>query len=222
MVESMELFNSHLLIPTQPGYIPSPQQVIQFIKELFHFGAAPTDLSIRLRTLSGETSYARNPSTGEKIPLQRWTEPRLLKFEAISPAIEGVNDFVLTLSGEGPLPLPPFELYRRDGSGLALSDPYSCSVKFAVRSKPTQLSESWHEHCRTFLLPPEFAADACPHCGAIHSGEDEVQPKFWIEFGFEGAGLPSFKASPEPIHPQILASAEQIFDVSFIHGRFFN
>jgi hypothetical protein len=218
----MELFNAHLLIPTQPMFAPSAAQVAQFLEELIRLNAAPASASIRLRKLSGETGYATNANTGEKIPFPRWTAPHLLELPAIASTIGNVNDYVLSISGDAPLTLPPFELYRNSGSRLDPASPCNSTIRFLLRSNSHQLSESWHEHCRTFLLPPEQRGGVCDRCGAIHSEKTEVHARFWIEFIFEGAGLPGFKTTTEPIHPQVLAAAERIFATTFFHGRFFD
>jgi hypothetical protein len=221
-VKYKEMFNSHLLIPQKNGYTPTSNQIMSFLQELLRLGAAPKQPSISIRTLSGEISYSTNPNTGEKIPFPRWTPKQTIDQAATAPAIDKVNDYILFLDGDGPPALPPFDLYERGGSRFDPSKSYSFSVKLIARFEPIQLSEPWHEHLRTFWTPPGFTADICPRCGASHSPDGEIQPRFWIEFDFNEALLLDFTSDSLPIHPQILACAEQIFAVEFLHGRFFD
>lgn len=219
----MVLLDSHLLIPSEHDYAPSFKQVLAFFEHLIEMGVLSSQHSIRLRVPSGQDLYARNPLTGEKILIgKRLDDVAVSEFAEIGPHIVGRDYYVLALDGGIPVSSAPFALYEKDGTRPDSARICRMHVTCLQRDCRTQLSEPWHEHLRTFLLPMEKAANACERCGAIHNPEEEVQPRFWIEFSFGDLFVPGLKVSPYPIKPELLAETERIFATTFFHGRFFN
>jgi hypothetical protein len=220
---SADMFDSHLLIPNDPDYVPPSNRVLRFFQHLIETGVLSSPVGIQLRKPTDEDMFGRNPVTGEKILIgKRLEDVPVSEFAAIETNILGSDEYILRLRSTVPVSSTPFELYERDGTRADSAKTYRLEVVCRLRNHRTQLSESWHEHLRTFLLPLEKAANACPRCGAIHTPEEEVQPRFWIDFLFGRLYVSDLKMSSYPIQPRLLADTESFFGTTFFHGRFFD
>jgi len=218
----MILLNSHLLFPHEADYAPSPEQLLSFFNYLRDMGMLSMQSAVRLRIPTDEDIYARNPSTGEKICIgKRLQDIPVSVLGEIDDHIHRSVQYVVSVDNSAPAESFPFDLREKDGSHVDPAKDCNLHLTCVLRDRRTQLSESWHEHFRTFLVPQEKAANACERCGAIHTSEEEVQPRFWIEFSLGGALLPGFKDSAkEPMHLDVLTRIEGIFNTRFFHGRF--
>lgn len=178
-------------------------------------------MSIRLRDPSGEDMYARNSRTGEKILLgKRLKDVPVSVMTEIERPIQMSPQYVLSIRSSVPAGRVPFDILEKGRAKLDPSGACELQMRCILNDRRTQLSEPWHEHLRTFLLSKE-TENACERCGAIHTPEKEVQPRFWIEFSITDAFLPSFKDS-DPMRSEVLAGIEAIFDTQLFHGRFFD
>jgi hypothetical protein len=217
-------FNSHRLFPLASDYTPLPAQVLIFYRRLIEIGTLQSQPAISLRLPTQEEVYVRNARTGEEIAtgVKRMQKVPVSTFAQVEELIEGADQYILAAKGSCSEAGSSFDLREMNGSKADPSKPCDLTVKCIVRDRRTQLSEPWHEHLRHFLLPKEERAYACQDCGAIHEPEKEVQPRFWIEFIFGGAHLPSFNESATVFDPTIQEAAEQAFQAHFFHGRFFD
>ncbi|MGD0731125.1 MAG: hypothetical protein ABR956_07660 [Terracidiphilus sp.] len=182
------MFDTHLLIPSRTDYVPSSDQVLGFFQHLLKAGVLSSPPRIRLRMPTDEDVFARNPHTGKKIPLgKRLKDVPVAEFAAIEQHIVKGCYYILTLEGLGLVSSSPFELYEKD---CAKPDPariFRTSVKCLLRDRRTQLSEPWHEHARTFLLPMEKAKTHAP--GAAPS--IVLTKRFSQDFGSSSAATDS-------------------------------
>jgi hypothetical protein len=223
MPESMVLLSSHLLIPILPDFVPSSAKVHGFFDYLVDQGTLRQPIKMRLRVPSDEDLFVMNANTGERIVIgKRLRDIPVSTLAEIEERIHDSAHYVLALDSSVPVSAFPFDLREKDGAGADPSKVCELHLSCILRDRRNQLSEPWHEHLRTFLLPKEKAANACSRCGAIHTPEEEVQPRFWIQFDFGEVFFPGFKDSGEPMHPGTLDRIEQIFDTQFFHGRFFD
>jgi hypothetical protein len=222
--ETMILLKSHLLFPDEADYTPSLEQLLSLFHYLMDKGVFSARNAARLRIPTDEDIYARNPNTGEKICIgKRLQDIPVSVLAEIDEHIRGSLHYVVSIDNSAPAEILPFDLREKDGSKVDPTKHCRLHLTCALRDRRTQLSESWHEHFRTFLLPKQKATNACERCGAIHTPEEEVQPRFWIEFSFDGVFLPGFKdSSEEPMSPNVLLKVEAIFNTQFFHGRFFD
>jgi hypothetical protein len=216
------LFNSHLLIPHEPDYVPSPTQVHDFVDLLVDQGILVSPVEMRLRVPTDEDLTAKNPMTGESVVIgKRLQDIPVSTFAQIAEYLPTSATYVVSFDCSVRVAALPFDLLKKDGSLADKSSVCPLHLTCVLRDRRTQLSESWHEHLRRFLLPDAKAARACPECGAIHTPEEEVQPRFWIEFSFGDVFLPGFGDTVEPIHRGMLAQVEQTFATRFFHARFY-
>ena len=214
-------FTSHALFSNEPDFTPSSNQILEFFDYLSAVGVVSAPISIRLRIPSGEDMYARNPRTGEKISLgKRLKDVPVSGMTEIKDLIQASPQYALSIESSVPVRLIPFNILEKDGAKLDPSGACELQVKCLLNERRTQLSEPWHEHLRIFLLSKE-TENACERCGAIHTPEGEVQPRFWIEFSITDAFLPSFKDS-NFMRSEVLAGIEAVFDTQLFHGRFFD
>jgi hypothetical protein len=216
-------FDSQLLFPLSSDYTPIPAQVLRFFDRLIDIGTLARESAIKLRLPTEEEVYVRNPRTGERMAtgLKRLKDAPIGMLAEAERLLAGIDQYVLTVQSSGTVAASSFELCEQDGFEADPSKTCVVAVRCVVRDRRNQLSEPWHEHLRTFLLPPEKRAGACPRCGAIHEPGEEVEPRFWIEFVFSGAYLPSFKHASKEFDPTIYDAATRAFQTHFFHGRFF-
>lgn len=217
-------FNSHCLFPVSPDYTASPAQVLRFFELLMGNGILSPEPAIRLRLPSADEIYVRDARTGERIAtgLKRMNDAPAATLAQAEEHLGGVDQYVLKAQSSCQAAVSPFDLREKDGSAVDPSRSCVLSVSCILRDRRTQLSEPWHEHLRTFLLPQEKRARACPRCGAIHEPEEEVQPRFWIEFFLGGVCFPSFSDASKIFDPTLLSATEHAFQTRLFHGRLFN
>ena len=218
----MDHFSSHFLLPEPQDFTPSPEKVFALFKYFSDIGILTTPIELRLRIASDENLYARNARTGEKILLgKRLRDVPIASLDEIENLLR-TTEYVLAARCSAPLRSLPFDVSPENKENIESLTECGLSLTCVLRNQPTQLSEPWHEHLRTFLLPNMKAANTCERCGAIHTPEEEVQPRFWIEFSLTGVFLRSFKHSEVPMQPEVLTRIEEIFSTQFFHGRSFN
>lgn len=217
-------FDSHLLIPLSPDYIPLPTQVLTYFERLIEIGILSPQPEITLRLPTEEEIYVHNANTGERIAtgLKRLKDAPVTTLAQCEICLSGTDQYFLSTKSCFAVLASPFDLRNKDGSEADQSKTCEMTVSCVVRDRRTQLSEQWHEHLRIFLLPQEMWARACPECGAIHEPEEEVQPRFWIEFAFNGVYLSNFQEASREFDPTLYAMAQQAFQTHFFHGRFFD
>jgi hypothetical protein len=217
------LFSSQLLIPTLYDYSPSSEKVLRFFNCLVEEGLLVSQIEVRLRLPTDEVMYATNAKTGEQIPIgKRMVD---IGVSTLHEAIERIDNsarYILSLHSFVPVSALPLDLRHEDGSRIDPSRICKLHVSCIQSERRIQLSEPWHEHLRTFLVPEEKSNQACLRCGAIHTLEDEVQPRFYIEFSCREAFFPSFKESRESMRADTLAKIQEAFGTELFFGRFFH
>jgi hypothetical protein len=102
---------SHLLIPIRPDFVAGPAQVTAFLEGLTYLGGAPLNAAVKISKLSGKVHTGRNAFTGETITIPRREAVPLQSLDAISGGLQGLEDYTVCLSGDGPAKNRPFNVY---------------------------------------------------------------------------------------------------------------
>src|ERR1700746_1429706 len=113
----MSEYYSHLLIPERPEFVPQPAQVSAFFSGLVTLNSAPLEPTFRLATSSGRVRTGINPQTGEtlSIPIRNFTPPQSIA--DIQERLAALDNYDVSMSGQGPANVPPFMLNAATPSG---------------------------------------------------------------------------------------------------------
>jgi hypothetical protein len=236
------------LIPLDDDWAPLPLQVAAFLDGLIAIGSAPLRASIRVGRTLANPREVQNHSTGEisLVPRRDWVRPKSV--DSIPEALDGFEDYVVIMSGEGPPPIPPFMLFTHEPSSGAtpamseieaqcqastsihteFKDPYGFDVYCELRREAVSASS----------LDPEIAPSVpffghrCdpknrtgmfqhPCTGAVIEVPDAGCGRFWIAFEFGRWLFPRIENSLNLLDPLIVACAEEKFDTKFVQGCYF-
>jgi len=239
----MSLSYRHTLIPDQVDYIPHPRQVADFFSVLIELGAAPRQAEIVLVTEKEPRRRAGLPAaTRERRHANLSGQPFVIvgpymtaidSVSSIGPALERLDEYVLRMSGIGPLqPLFQFDakLYPQDQS-------YKFEVLSCLRPDVVSMSDyHWdYLYLREVATIPE-AETVVPFsetCSAAnrtgffinHKTAELIRvpgggcARFWVEFAFQKWLFPEMKDNSLDLLPAgVVDAAKQIFGVRYSQG----
>jgi hypothetical protein len=211
---------SHLLIPDRPDFVPLPAQVIAFLEGLTELGSAPLKATVKIAKLSGKVRTARNAFTGETINIPAREFVPLRDLDAIKDSLDGLSDYILLFSGQGPAERPPFKLYlpsdRKWQSEIRAEHFYE--VNFNLRESRVSLNDWMAPHTSdcgegVFRNPWNNDTIRVPKAACA---------SFWIEFMFGNWLVPKIEKSLELLPSSILNLASESFGASFVQGGRFD
>ena len=211
----------HTLIPTDPTFVPTPDQIVQFYNGLFTLGAEPLNWKLSLTKPSGRVREFKNPMTGEvkSMPIND-------RLSVVAPAelvslIGTLQQYFVSLEGEGPPRTAAFPLYFEDS-------PFTKTYAFIVRCwlKPEPVSMSCLGDKQTgeevpFFGQPYSRRDALfrhPVSGELIKVSDAGSARFWVEFEFGKWLLPKINDSLNILNPSIAAMADHAFSMNLKQG----
>ena len=211
---------SHLLIPDRPDFVPKPAQVTAFLEGLIKLGSTPLEATIRIAKLSGKVRTGRNAFTGETITIPAREFVSLPDIRAISHGLQGLDDYTVYFSGQGPAEHPPFKVYMA-------SDPQWQSEIGTAQ---------WYEvNCNLRESSVSLNDWMAPHTSNCSEGvfrnpwnnetiivQNAACARFWIEFMFGNWLVPKIEKSLELLPPSILTLSSVSFGASFVQGGRFD
>ena len=211
-----------MLIPDLPDFVPQPAQMTAFFEGLIRHGSAPQKATIRIAKLSGKVRTGSNAFTGETITIPAREFVSLQDIHAISQGLQGLDDYTVYFSGQGPAEHPPFKLYMASDpqcqSEIETAQWYE--VNGNLRKSAVSLSEaSWMEPCVSDGSEGVFLN---PWNNETIIVQNAACALFWIEFMFGNWLVPKIEKSLELLPSSILALASEIFEVSFVQGGRFD
>ncbi len=209
---------SHLLIPVRPDFVPQPVQVAAFLEGLTQLGSEPLKAAIKIAKLSGKVRTGRNPFTGETITIPIRESVSLQSIDAISEGLQGLEDYTVRLSGEGPAKSRPFSVYlpydHQCQSDIETAQYYE--VNCNLRESTVSMSEgSWMEPCGlergegVFRNPWNNETIHVPNAACA---------RFWIEFMFGNWLVPRIERGLDLLPPEITSLATASFGIRFAQG----
>ena len=145
----MSLPYTHTLIASESDYVPKPTQVAESFAALVSIGSAPLEPTYAVGRFTGEFRAGMNPLTDEQISVPRRSLTKLKEAAEITTALEGADDYNVTMEGKGPASRPPFPLFMVETSDqgstvTAHVGEYGFLVRCCVRAHPVSMSD-WHE-----------------------------------------------------------------------------
>ena len=213
---------SHLLIPVHPDFVPHPAQVSTFFEGLTHLGSAPLKPAIKIAKLSGKVRTGRNLFTGETITIPAREHVSLPSLNSISACLQGLEDYTVRLSGEGPAANRPFSVYLPSDpecrSEIETEQYYevSCNLR---ESTVSMFDGSWMKPCA--MESGEGVFRNPWNNEAIHV-QNAACARFWIDFMFGNGLVPRIERSLDLLAPEILSLATGSFGVGFAQGCHFD
>jgi hypothetical protein len=209
---------SHTLIPDRVDFVPEPQQVGAFLSSLSALGAAPLKPVITIAQATGLQTI-NNPFTGQTETRVTRKAKKLKDLAAVSGAIQNLDDYIVSIAGQGPPKLPAFKF---DFKGN-----YEFFVHCSLRAEVVSTSD-WHDDIPIKKKVEFFGKPCSPkdRTGIFHNPQTlEIikVPKagcarFWIEFEFGKWLFPSINDRLDLIEPKIVALAKKEFGVNFVQG----
>jgi hypothetical protein len=171
--------------------------------------------------LSGKVRTGRNAFTGETITIPAREFVTLGDLGAIPDSLNGLDDYILTLSGQGPAERPLFKLYlpsdRKLQSEVRAEHFYEVSCN--LRNSSVSLSEdSWTQPCPSQGYEGTFRN---PWNNDMIKVPKAACARFWIEFKFGNWLVPKIEKNLELLPPSIPTLAGVSFGTSFSQGCFF-
>jgi len=210
----------HTLIASPPEFAPQPQQVVVFLNGLTDLNCTPLQATMRVGKLSGQFRVGRDPLTGEVLRIPRRDYAVADKTSGIRTLIDGLNDYDIIVSGEGPPNLQPLALEEFDG-------PYGFNLHICLRSMCVSTSDPHPEVSPTSAVP--LFGEPCeadnrtgffhhPHRGTIIEVPEAGCARFWIAFEFGKWLLPVMEDSLNLLDPSVVALARRCFATNFAQG----
>jgi hypothetical protein len=204
----------HTLIARDPAFAPAPEQIVAFFDGLANVGASPTSARLILMTPSGRLRFFSDPLTGEKKSFPAHDRVVLVGTADLSPMIRPLQQYFVSLDGQGPPRRPPFVLYH---NGAPFEGEYGFTVRCRLRAEPVCMSDlpEFGQACTTF---GEAGLFRNPANGAVIEVAGAGCARFWIEFEFGKWLLPKIEDSLEILDPAIVTLANQVFAIAFAQG----
>lgn len=211
----------HTIIPTDPGFVPTPEQIAKFFDGIFALGAEPVNWKLLFVRPSGRVREFKNPLTGEvksmpvndRLPVERPTD--------LASVIAASQQYFVSLEGEGPPRTPAFPLYFEDAP---FTKTYGFIVRCRLMPEPVSMSCLGDEQTSEevpFFGQPSSRRDALfrhPTSGELIEVPNAGSARFWIEFEFGKWLLPKIDDSLNILNPPIAALAEGAFLLTFKQG----
>jgi hypothetical protein len=210
---------AHTLIPTQVDFVPDGTRVASFLSALDSTGALPLKSTVAVSKLTGEVQTFKHPKTGEAESFAIRKLKKLKSLAAVPSAIKGIEDYNLSVMGEGPPQLPAF-LFDHPGS-------YEFVVNCCLRAELVSTSD-WHDEVPIKRKVKFFGQPCGPkdRLGIFHNPNTleviEVPnagcARFWIEFEYGKMLFPQIEDRLDLIEPRLVQIAEKEFGITFTQG----
>jgi hypothetical protein len=208
---------THTLIPNLLNFVPDSSRVIEFLSSLMTSGALPLQPTIMVAKPTGDVRTFNNPATGESLSFVMRTGKKAKDFAALTRAILSLNDYDITIAGNGPPPLPAFQFDGR----------YDFAVHCSLRPNLVSTSD-WHDHVPVKRRVKLFGqpCGSKDRMGVFHNPDTleviEVPKagcsRFWISFEFGKSLFPPIKDRLDLIDPALVEIAQKEFGVNFVQG----
>ena len=215
----MSVYYSHLLIPERAEFVPQPAQVRGFFDGLVRLNSAPLEPTFKIAASSGKVLIGKNPQTGETLSIPVRDSTSLQSIAEIQNRLEGLNDYDMSMSGQGPAKVPPFTLYATTPSGE--SSEFTGTYEYEVRCSLRPMVVSTCEEPPFGEPRPPEAHDGIfyhPVSGAKIEVPNAACARFWITFQFGKLLLPRLSNDLNVLEPSILSSAAEHFGINFAQG----
>jgi hypothetical protein len=236
------------LIPVDRDWIPRPRQVAAFLDGLLAIGSAPLRPTIRVGRTSVDSRKVANDFGGEvsSVPRRDWVRPKSVAI--IPEALDGLDDYAVIMSGEGPPSRPAFRLFTHRARAEAtpdMSDPEAqCQASTLIHAEFKD-AYGFDVHCQlrrevvsTSSIDSEIAPSIpffgkrCdpknrtgmfqhPCTGAVIEVPDAGCSRFWVAFEFGKWLFPRIENSLNILDPSIVTCAEEKFNTKFVQGCYF-
>lgn len=206
----------HTLIPNEPRFSPTSEQICCFLDGLSALGAAPLNPELLLLKPSGRLRPFTDPLTGETKSFPANDRVNLKNIADLAPTIEALQQYYVALEGQGPPRVPPFPLYSEDAP---FTGNYSFTVACCLRAEPVSMSNLGNEQTEDHV---PFFGEACkarsrtalfrhPVTEELIEVADASCARFWVEFELGKWLLPHIGSSLEILDPTIIKLAARIF-----------
>jgi hypothetical protein len=204
----------HMLIAHDPGFAPAPEQIVAFFDGLASIGASPTSPKLILMKPSGRLRFFTDPLTGEKKSFPAHDRVVLGETADLAPLIQPLQEYFVSLDGQGPTQRPPFMLYH---NAAPFEGEYGFSVHCRLRAEPVCTSDlpKFGQACSAL---GEAGVFRNPESGAVIEVAGAGCARFWIEFEFGKWLLPKIGVSLDILELGIVALTNQAFAMEFAQG----
>jgi len=213
----------HTLIPSDPKFAPTPEQIARFLEELLALGAAPQDSALLVLKHPGRVRSFKHPLTGETKSIPAYDRVALQNASELASAIGSAQHYFVSLDGQGPPNLQPFPLYHE---GALFTERYGLIVRCCLRPEPVSMSDMGDEKTGSQL--PGFGEVCSPNnatglfCHPVTNEPIEIPhascARFWVEFEFGKWLLPKIGNSLDILDPAIANLATSSFGLPFAQG----
>jgi hypothetical protein len=223
---------AHLLIASDPDFVPDPSRVEVFFDMVqkdfqFQFIKAPKD---RMPGLMAMTSAEvvrtmKNPFTGEE---RTFRVPKWFALERTAEIVTLVADeakYGVMMSGKWPAGAAPIELLVCDGK--AFEEALVCTVLCMVRANPVCTGDWWGEdrngECEFGFGDPNGPIQAAgvfthPWTGKRVDLPNAGSSRFWIEFEFGKWLLPKMTDNFDVLQPAFVDAIQNCLGVRFVQA----
>ena len=135
------------------------------------------------------------------------------------PLIETLQDYSVSLEGQGPPKVAPFQVYA---NGRPSAENYSFIVRCCLRKELVSMSEPGVREGIQFGFPCDASNEALllrhPRSGKVFQRANAGCARFWIEFEFGRWLLPKIDGVLELLDSSIVVTAEKAFRLAFEQG----
>ena len=211
----------HTLIPTNPAFVPAPEQIVQFLNGLFTLGVEPLNWKLSLVKPSGRVREFKNPVTGEVGSMPVNDRVPVRSPADLPSAIGSLQQYFVSLEGEGPPKTPPFPVYYENSP---FTKTYGFAVRCYLKPEPVSMSDLGDEQAGKevpLFGKPCSRRDALfrhPVSGELMEVSHAGSARFWVEFEFGRWLLPEINDSLDILNPSIATLANQAFSITFKQG----
>jgi hypothetical protein len=213
----------HTLVPVDPQFSPTSEQVSRFLEGLSALDAAPLNPEVFVLKPSGRLRSFKNPLTGETKSFPAKDRVPLKSIADVASVIEGLKEYGVCVDGQGPPGLPPFPLYFENS---LFSASYGFTVGCSLRPEPVSMSDLGDEQTGNEVV---VFGQACPQQSRTalfrHPGTGELIEvahagcaRFWVDFEFGKWLLPKIGTSLDILNPDITKLATECFGLPFAQG----
>ncbi|HWB10570.1 MAG TPA: hypothetical protein VG826_15175 [Pirellulales bacterium] len=212
---------THTLIAKPKDFVPSANQVQQFISDMVTKGVVPLPVKITGRTATGETRTMPNPFGGKPVVHEIQIPVKIDGLDRIFSAVAHLSDYNVMVSGFGQPQLPPVPIEFSDAYGVSLS----CRVSSTLRSTSNLHDESSGIPLPFFGKPCDIGFDmgffTNPHTGETIKVPDAGCARLWIEVELGKFLFPQItNDNLALLNPAIVADACRAFGIEFVQGCF--
>ena len=210
---------THTLITDRVDFVPNPKQVGVFLASLVALGAAPLNLAITVSKLSGNVRTGVNPFTGKTETYAKRDTTKVEDIAEVPDALQGLDDYNLTVMGKGPPKMPAFEF---DFNGA-----YDFLVRCSLRSTVVSTSDP-HDGVPPIHTVESFGRPCSPddRLGIFHNPNtlEVIEVPNAGARGFASSSrfgktlFPHIEDSLDLIEPAIIQAAETDFRIEFVQG----